>query len=72
MRGPNKIFCPFILQNGPNFFFGPLISENSIVTPPLVRTNDTKTFRFNILAQENYNNIFQLLILKFYPQLIIS
>ena len=36
MRGPNKIFCPFILQKGPNILFGPLISENSIVTPPLV------------------------------------
>ena len=35
MRGPNKIFGPFILQNGPNILFGSLISENSIVTPPL-------------------------------------
>ena len=25
-----------ILQNGPNILFGPLISENSIVMPPLV------------------------------------
>ena len=36
LRGQNKILCPFILQNGPNILFGPLISENSIVTPPLV------------------------------------
>ena len=36
MRGPNKIFGPFILQNGPNILFGPLITENSIVTPPLI------------------------------------
>ena len=37
MRGPNKTFCPFILQYfGPNILFGSLISENSIVTPPLV------------------------------------
>ena len=37
MRGPNKIFGPFIfLQNGPNILLGPLISENSMVTPPLV------------------------------------
>ena len=35
MRGPNKIFGSFILQNEPNILFGPLISENSIVTPPL-------------------------------------
>ena len=36
MRGPNKIFCPFIVQNGPNILFGRLISDNSIVKPPLV------------------------------------
>ena len=36
MRGPNKIFGSFILQNEPNILFGPLISENSIVKPPLV------------------------------------
>ena len=35
MSGPNKIFCPLILQNRPNILLGPLISENSIVTPPL-------------------------------------
>ena len=35
MRGPNKIFGSFILQNEPNILFGPLISENSIVKPPL-------------------------------------
>ena len=38
MRGPNKIFGSFILQNEPNILFGPLISENSIVKPPLVKT----------------------------------
>ena len=36
MRGPNKIFGPFCKINGQNILFGPLISENSIVTPPLV------------------------------------
>ena len=35
MRGPNKIFGSFILQNEPNILFGPLNSENSIITPPL-------------------------------------
>ena len=35
MRGPNKIFGSFILQNEPNVLFGPLNSENSIITPPL-------------------------------------
>ena len=35
MRGPNKIFGPFYTINGQNILFGPLISENSIVTPPL-------------------------------------
>ena len=36
MRGPNKIFGSFCEINEPNILFGPLISENSIVTPPLV------------------------------------
>ena len=36
MRGPHKIFGPFCKINGQNILFGPLISENSIVTPPLV------------------------------------
>ena len=37
MRGPNKIFGPFCKKiNGPNILLGPLISENSIVTPPLI------------------------------------
>ena len=36
MRGPIKIFGPFCKINGQNILFGPLISENSIVTPPLV------------------------------------
>ena len=35
MRGPNKILGPFCKINGQNILFGPLISENSIVTPPL-------------------------------------
>ena len=35
MRGPNKIFGLFILQNEPNILFGPLISDNSIIKPPL-------------------------------------
>ena len=35
MRGPNKIFGSFYKINKPNILFGPLISENSIVTPPL-------------------------------------
>ena len=35
MRGPNKIFGSVILQNEPNILFGPLNSENSIITPPL-------------------------------------
>ena len=36
MRGPNKKFGSFILQNEPNILFGPLNSENSIITPPLI------------------------------------
>ena len=36
MRGPNKIFGLFILQNEPNILFGPLISDNSIIKPPLI------------------------------------
>ena len=36
LRGPNKIFGSFCKINEPNILFGPLISENSIVTPPLV------------------------------------
>ena len=35
MRGPNKIFGSFCKINEPNILFGPLISENSIITPPL-------------------------------------
>ena len=35
MRGPNKIFGSFCEINEPNILFGPLISENSIVKPPL-------------------------------------
>ena len=35
MRGQNKIFGSFWKMNGQNILFGPLISENSIVTPPL-------------------------------------
>ena len=36
LRGPNKIFGSFCKINEPNILFGPLISETSIVTPPLV------------------------------------
>ena len=36
MRGPNKIFGSFCEINEPNILFGPLISENSIVKPPLI------------------------------------
>ena len=36
LRGSNKIFGSFCKINEPNILFGPLISENSIVTPPLV------------------------------------
>ena len=39
MRDPNKIFGPFCKINGQNILFGPLISENSIVTPPLRSEN---------------------------------
>ena len=35
LRGPNKIFGSFCKINEPNILFGRLISENSIVTPPL-------------------------------------
>ena len=35
LRGPNKIFGSFCKMNEQNILFGPLISENSIVTPPL-------------------------------------
>ena len=37
MRGPNKIFGSFCEINEPNILFGPLISENSIVKPPLIK-----------------------------------
>ena len=40
MRGPNKIFGLFCKINGQNILFGPLISENSIVTPPLGATSE--------------------------------
>ena len=36
MRGPNEIFGSFCRINEQNILFGPLISENSIVTPPLI------------------------------------
>ena len=36
MSGPNKMFGSFCEINEPNILFGPLISENSIVKPPLV------------------------------------
>ena len=36
MRGPNKIFGSFCEINEPNILFGPLISENSTLKPPLV------------------------------------
>ena len=39
MRGPNKMFGSFCEINEPNILFGPLISENSIVKPPLVAQN---------------------------------
>ena len=39
MRGPNKIFGSFYKINEPNILFGPLISVNSIVKPPLVLTD---------------------------------
>ena len=38
MRGPNKMFGSFCEINEPNILFGPLISENSIVKPPLGNT----------------------------------
>ena len=38
MRGPNKIFGSFCNINEPDILFGPLISENSIVKPPLIMT----------------------------------
>ena len=54
MRGPNKIFGSFILQNEPNILFGPLISENSIVKPPLVKTylivNNVKSLQVNSMT----------------------
>ena len=42
LRGPNKIFGSFCKINEPNILFGPLISENSIVTPPLVKLVGSK------------------------------
>ena len=48
MRGPNKIFCPFIFQNGPNILFGPLISENSNIMPPLYYYIDILNFKPSI------------------------
>ena len=39
LRGPNKIFGSFCKINEPNILFGPLISENSIIKPPLVHIN---------------------------------
>ena len=43
MRGPNKIFGPFCKINGPNILLGPLISEHSIVMPPLILEFNTTT-----------------------------
>ena len=45
MRGPNKIFGPFCKKkiNGPNILLGPLISEHSIVMPPLILEFNTTT-----------------------------
>ena len=65
MRGPNKIFGSFILQNEPNILFGPLISENSIVKPPLemrsVVTSQSKLF--NIMTY--FHKIVTLVKLKY-------
>ena len=43
MRGPNNIFGPFCKINGPNILLGPLISEHSIVMPPLILEFNTTT-----------------------------
>ena len=52
MRGQNKIFGSFCKITEPNILFGPLISENSIVTPTLHRNmthveNHSKSQHFN-------------------------
>ena len=47
MRGPNKIFGLFILQNEPNILFGPLISDNSIIKPPLPIPRYYKTIKLS-------------------------
>ena len=52
MRGPNKIFGSFILQNEPNILFGPLSSENSIITPPLIV--DFETHVQNVFPLNQY------------------
>ena len=44
MRGPNKIFGSFCKINEANILFGPLISENSIVTPPLILVHVSRVF----------------------------
>ena len=49
LRGPNKIFGSFCKINEPNILFGPLISENSIVTPPLVYYNITNLLLHDLL-----------------------
>ena len=51
MRGPNKIFGPFCEINGQNILFGPLISENSIVKPPL---NSREAMVHIAFAYENF------------------
>ena len=49
MRGPHKIFCQFILQNGPNILWGPLKSENSIIKSPLVQILSNHFYTISIL-----------------------
>ena len=51
MRGPNKIFGSFCKINEPNILFGPLISENSIVTPPLSERKKYYLYKDRYLSQ---------------------
>ena len=71
MRGPNKIFGSFCKINEPNILFGPLISENSIVTPPLAWENIAliSLFLYNLMTGQDQMSL-PLVILFLFETLI--
>ena len=65
MRGQNKIFGSFWKMNGQNILFGPLISENSIVTPPL-KFYDCLVFSW-IINSYLLVAVFEFLVVRMIP-----